>query len=67
MIPNLKMKKIINYFSTTGPVNKKARILADTTTEDTKIMTPVDISESDLGSKAKLQMTGRTAGPIIKK
>ena len=57
------MKKITNYFSTTGPVNKKARILADTTTEHTKITTPVDISKSDL----KKQMTGRTAGPTIKK
>ena len=47
------MKKIINYFSTTGPANKKARILAHTTTEHTKITTPVDISESDLEKQSQ--------------
>ena len=53
MIPNLKMKKITNYFSTTSPAYKKARILADTTTEHTKITTPVDISESDLEKQSQ--------------
>ena len=47
------MKKITNYFSTTGPANKKARILADTTTEHTKITMPVDISESDLEKQSQ--------------
>ena len=53
MIPNLKIKKITNYFSTTGPANTKARTLADTTTEHTKITTPVDISESDLEKQSQ--------------
>ena len=53
MIPNLKIKKITNDFSTTGPANKKARILADTTIEHTKITTPVDISESDLEKQSQ--------------
>ena len=47
------MKKITNYFSTTGHANKKAKVLADTTTEHTKITTPVDISESDLEKQSQ--------------